>query len=192
MSVDCSACDSSKDINRLPQGWKKHKGVVYCHRCWQERYTLRAITIPVVSPIDGDWPALRQALRPMFAAVTQLSNWLVTEMFIHDVRRDDSLDKMPPMPRMYLYPDARTRFPTLPSRTVASLEHSVGRKYRARRYEVVWACKSSLPTFRHPQPFRVPAQAWMPQLDDGIPIVSLPIGDRPRPRGHGRKCAGHL
>ena len=69
----------------------------------------------------------------MWAQTTAASNWIMTELYARDVR-PGSEEKMPPMARVYLYPEARARFPGLPSVTVASLENGVQRKYRAVRY----------------------------------------------------------
>jgi hypothetical protein len=84
---------------------------------------------------------------------------------------------MPPMARVYLYPEARARFPGLPSVTVASLEQSVQRKYRAVRYPVVWTSAASLPTHRYPTPFPVPNQGWTASVEADQAIVSVRIED---------------
>lgn len=78
---------------------------------------------------------------------------------------------------VYLYPDARKRFPALPPQTLASLEQTCQRKYRAMRYDVVWTCRASLPTFRHPTPFPIPNQGWRAILENDTPVVSVRIGD---------------
>ena len=82
------------------------------------------------------------------------------------------------MPRIYLYPEARRSFATLPSQTVATLERSVAAQYRARRYEVVWTCAASLPTFRYPVPFPLPNQAWTVAFENNAPMVSVRLGDK--------------
>jgi hypothetical protein len=53
--------------------------------------------------------------------VTEAANWMMTELYTHDVQRHGEA-KMPPMRRLYLYPEARRRFPGLAPQTVASLE----------------------------------------------------------------------
>jgi hypothetical protein len=102
---------------------------------------------------------------------------MMTEFYARDVRRDGE-EKMPPMPQVYLYPEARQRFPELPSQAVASLEHACRQRYKAMRYEVVWTCAASLPAFRYPTPFPVSAQGWQAALEGEAPVVSLRIGDR--------------
>ena len=81
------------------------------------------------------------------------------------------------MARVYLYPEARARFPGLPSQTVSSLEQSVQRKYRAVRYAVVWTAAASLPTHRYPTPFSVPSQGWYATIEADQAIVSVRIED---------------
>jgi hypothetical protein len=90
----------------------------------------------------------------MWAASTQASNWILTELYARDARRTGKEEKLPPMPKIYLYPELRERFPELPSQAVASLENTVKAKYRAKRYETIWTAKSSLPVYRYPAIFR--------------------------------------
>ena len=106
-------------------------------KCWGERYILRTVTIPVVGPVDGTWKELRDDLRAAWADATALSNWLMTEYYVRDVRRNDQV-KLPPQPKTYLYPEATTRFPLVPSRTVAATDHAIAGKYRAARYKLIW------------------------------------------------------
>ena len=181
--ITCACCSISRAVKptpkgepRTPTGWKKLVDAAYCPECWRKQYILRAITMPVASPLDCSWDELRKALRTMWAQTTAASNWMMTELFARDVRKG-SEEKMPPMARVYLYPEARARFPGLPSQTVSSLEQSVQRKYRAVRYAVVWTAAASLPTHRYPTPFPVPKQAWAATIEAEQAIVSMRIGD---------------
>jgi rubredoxin len=150
ITITCAGCSISRAVKptpkgdaRTPTGWKKLGDATYCPQCWRKKYILRAITMPVASPLDCSWDELRKALRTMWAQTTAASNWMMTELYARDVRRG-SEEKMPPMARVYLYPEARARFPGLPSATVASLEQSVQRKYRAVRYRVVWTAAATI------------------------------------------------
>jgi hypothetical protein len=116
-------------------------------------------------------------LHGMWAATTRASNWLVTELYSRDIKRGDQ-PRMPPMPNVYLYPEARERFPTLPSRAIASLEQKVKRSYRAKRYETIWTCSASLPTYRYPSPFSIPSQGWTIHEEDSAPVIKLRIGSQ--------------
>jgi hypothetical protein len=175
----CRRCGVSRDDlgKRLPRGWKRQSEFVYCATCWNSLYLLRAITVPVASPLDCGWKELRAMLHEMWVASTQASNWLITELYARDVRRGDQT-QMPPMPKVYLYPEARERFPALPPRAIAALIQKVGRTYRAKRYETIWTCAASLPTYRYPAPFSTPSQAWSIQEEGTAPVVSVRIGSR--------------
>jgi hypothetical protein len=62
---------------------------------------------------------------------------------------------------------------------VASLEQTVGRKYRAKRFEVIWTHRSSLPAMRYPQPCPVPNQAWGFSFNEGgQPVIDVRLGDQ--------------
>jgi hypothetical protein len=175
----CRGCNATrtKPEKRLPRGWKRLAEEPFCETCWRKRYLLRAIAIPVASPLDQDWDQLRAALRAMWRLTTQASNWMVTELFTRDVKRQPGDEKMPPMARQYLYPEARQRFPDLPSQSVAALEQAVQAKYRAARYQTVWTCERSLPTFRYPVPFAIPNQGWSAVVEEERPVVSVRIGE---------------
>jgi hypothetical protein len=143
---------------------------------------IRAVTIPVIEPLSGSWKELRQALETMWVETTRASNWMMRELYTRDVRRNGQ-EKMPPMPHVYLYPEARKLFPDLPPQSVASLERAVSRKYRALRYRIVWTCGVSLPTFRYPTPFPIHNQSWTCAFDDGNrPTVSVRL-----PRGEAKR-----
>jgi hypothetical protein len=183
-SAPCLGCGTTiqwkkpPKTDRLPQGWKRRGGEIFCSACWRKKYILRAVTIPVASPLDCSWDELQTSLHSMWATTTAASNWMLTEMYARDIRRTGATDKLPPMPRVYLYPEARIRFPALPSQSVAALEQAVGRKYRAKRYDVVWTCAASLPTYRYPTPFGIPNQGWSVEMDQQKPIVSARVGDK--------------
>jgi hypothetical protein len=139
---------------------------------------LRAIVMPVASPGEMSWKELNEALKPLWAATTQVCNWMTTELYARDVRRQPGDDKMPSMKKEYLYPEARRKFPALPSHSVASLENAVQKKYRARRYDVIWRASASLPNYRYPTPFPATSQSWHAMLVEGRPIVSVRLGER--------------
>jgi hypothetical protein len=165
---------------RTPAGWKLHRKHHYCGDCWRKKYVLRAISIPVASPLGNlSWEDLRAALKVAWGQTTRCANRIMTECYVRDVKRTGSdREKMPPMPRVYLYPELRQEFPALPSQTVASLVQSCQRKYRALRYQVIWTGTASLPTFRYPTPLPIPSQAWSCHIAEDRPILSVRIGER--------------
>jgi len=178
--VLCSVCGAVKDTKneRLPKTWKRSNDGIYCGKCWRERMLLRAVALPVVEIIDGTWDEFRKVLHVAWAETTQATNWMMTELYSGDVRRQKDQSKLPAMERRYLYPQARTRFPELPPVTVAALEQAVQAKYRAARYEIIWTCGRSLPTARYPQPLPLPNQAWSVAMDGERPVVSVRVGNR--------------
>jgi hypothetical protein len=108
---------------------------------------------------------------------TTAANWMMTELYARDVRRKAE-DKMPPMGRVYLYPEARLRFPRLATQTVVSIEQRVQVAYRAARFEVVWTSTASLPTYRYPMPLPVHNQSWEATIPQERPVVRVRLGDR--------------
>ena len=87
ITITCAGCSISRAVKptpegdaRTPTGWKKLGGATYCPQCWRKKYILRAITMPVSSPLDCTWDELRKALRTMWAQATAASNWMMTEM----------------------------------------------------------------------------------------------------------------
>jgi len=180
--IACAGCTETAEIQkRLPIGWKHpQESTYYCGSCWKERYYLRAVNMTAAEPLDATWEELRTALQTMWRATTQASNWMMTQFYARDVRRDAGMEKLPPMPKLYLYPEARALFPVLPAQTVAALEQACRAKYKAMRRDVLWTCMASLPTFRYPTPFPVHNQSWSPERDSTgqRPAVNLRIGDR--------------
>lgn len=165
---------------RTPAGWKHQGEQYFCSECWRAKYILRAISMPVASPVDVSWEDLRASLKLMWQQTTAAANRIMTECYTKDVRRKPGEDKMPAMPRVYLYPTLREEFPGLPAQTVASLEQACQRKYRAARYDTVWVAKAALPTYRYPTPFPIPSQGWSARIQQERPLISLRIGDQRR------------
>jgi hypothetical protein len=175
--VTCCSCQRLGKSERLPHGWKRLGGTVYCEACWRERYSLRSIALPVVEPVGEDWAVFRQTLKDGWTEATAAANWMVTELYARDVRRNGE-EKMPRMARVYLYPEARLRFPGLASQTVVSIENHVQAAYRSGRYELVWTCTASLPTHRYPLPLPVHNQSWEATTIADRPVVRVRLGDR--------------
>lgn len=175
--IQCSDCSKEKLIRkRLPSGWKRKDRNFFCGICWRKRYILRTISLPIAQPLDCTWGELQAALDCMFSATTSCCNWLITELALRDVIRQPEDEKMPPMKRVYLYPEARILYPMLPSSTVGSLEQSITKKYVARRYDVRWLNRASLPCFRYPQPFPVHNKSWSADIQEGCMIISVRVG----------------
>lgn len=129
--------------------------------------TTRSLVLPIAGPVDATWPELRVALREAWGETTRAANWMLTELYARDSRRGPQDKKLGKMPKVYLYPEARKLFPLLASQTLSSLDREVTRKYRARRYEVLWTRAASLPTMRYPVGIPLHSQMWRLERDAG-------------------------
>lgn len=184
--IRCDRCGRERETKptakgepRLPGGWKRHMGAIWCDACWRASFVLRAITLPIAKPLGADWKELRAALKECWGSATQLANWAVTELAKADAVRTPDMDKLPPMPRVYLYPGAREILPEMDTGSVVSLLQAVEKRYRAARYDVVWRRAASLPTFRYPIPYPVHNQRWSVREDEGKGLIlTAPLGGR--------------
>lgn len=180
----CHKCDTERKGDKLPRGWKRHAGQVWCDRCWRAAFVLRAIAIPVVRPLNRPWPELREALAAVWADCTACANWAVTQLYTRDCKRNGEA-KMPGMEKCYLYPEARQRFPNIASNCVVSLLQATERKYREKRYEVVWTSGASVPNFRYPMPAPYHNATWRASYEpagesensDKVPCVTVQVRD---------------
>ena len=139
---------------------------------------VRAIIIPVAGPEEAAWEDLRETLRLVWADTTRCANWMMTQLYIRDVRHSAERRDLDRMPRIYLYPEARALFPDLPSQSIAALAQRVLSLYRRQRRDLLWSGKSSLPVYRYPAAFSTPAQGWTIHEQAGRWYVALRIGDR--------------
>ena len=153
------------------------KGEAYCRTCKQTSYSLRAVIVPVVSPLSGSWAELRDELRVLWSETTRCANWLVSELYARDIRRGADDERLAPMPHIYLYPEARANFPGLPPQSVAALTQEVLRRYRASRYDVLWARAATLASYRYPVAVTIPTQAWSLHTEQGQWIVSVRLSN---------------
>lgn len=183
--VTCGECGTERKSRpnreqqpKLPVGWKRLEAKIFCGDCWRQRYSLRALVIPVVEPLSGTWKQLEADLHTMWAETTEAANWMMTQLYARDVRRTPGIERMPPMKWLYLYPEVRLLFPNLPAKSITSLEQTIRRTYMAMRCNLIWTCATSLPTMRYPQPFPVHNQSWKFHFDEGNrPLVEGRIGE---------------
>ncbi len=191
--MKCSICGIEKEEKgRLPRGWKRLGEAVQCGACWQKAFLLRAVTIPVAGPIDPkDWPALREALGEAWGDSTRLANWAMTELVkVETVRKPDD-KKLGKAPNPYLYPAARKFVPEMSSTSVVAVLNTVQRKYNAARLDVIWRGAASLPSFRYPVPYPLPAQSWSIRYlsdEQKVPVLRVTISSQPF---HLRLRGGH-
>ncbi len=182
----CGKC--SREVNtkptkrgkeRLPTGWHRwpETSLPTCPTCWGATFVVRAVTFPVDRvELPRTWKDFTEALKSAWGQTTALANYLVTEYAKADGPRMPADKKLGAMPRTYLYPDARERFPALPAQSVVAVDHAVQGKYRRKRLDVKWRSAAALPTFRYPTPFPMHNQSWSADYtDDGRPRVTVPL-----------------
>jgi len=128
--------------------------------------TIKAITFRVAGPIGCEWKNLRETLDLCWQDSTRLANWAVTEMAKADVVRTPEMQKLPPTPAnkkgspFYLYPFARQVCPTMDAQSVVAVLNTVQGNYKKRRRDVIWRGAISLPRYRFPFPYSIPAVSY--------------------------------
>lgn len=177
--MKCTHCNSQTKAERLAPGWHRDPaGNAPCSKCWNFRYILRAITIPIAGPIDGTWSDLRDSLKTGWKAATRLSNWAVTELAKADVVRTAEMAKLPTPPQTYLYPGARAIAPEIDSGSVAALLHTVEKRWRAQRFNAIWLGNVSFPNYRYPVPYPIRSSDWTCEKDVEIIFVNVRLAGR--------------
>lgn len=174
-SIRCAGCGDERPAKptregdaKLPRGWRRTPDASpYCPTCWDARYVLRAITVPVAGPAEGSWEDLRDALRAAFEASTAAANVTIQALARADAVRTPDLERLPPCPTPYLYPVVREAVPGLDPQSATALIRAIEGKYRAIRYDVLWLRKAAWPTFRYPYPYPVHNQAWGLSVSSG-------------------------
>jgi hypothetical protein len=196
----CSHCDAERATKpnkdgtpRIPKGWKRFDDEQLCDKCLKRHYCIRAVTLPVVGVLeDTTWESLREALHESWSLATGLCNWAITELAMADTPRLPDMDKLPKMPRVYLYGLAKEGFPqgeALDARTRVSLLNGAEARYRAYRYECRWKCSKALPSYRYPQPLPMPpASVKLSAFGDGRVQANVKVGSS---RHHLLLAGGH-
>lgn len=156
--MKCDKCKlDAAGKTRLPTGWKRHNGTVSCKACWSSSYVMRAICVPIASPLNGEWKDLRTILQSAWERATNATRWAMKRLLENDIVRDESMKKIPKMPRVYLYGEKDW---SGWSQSAAALLRSTEAKYRSKRFDIVWRGTSRLPDIRYPQPYPVHNAAW--------------------------------
>lgn len=181
----CGSCQSERgEGDRLPTGWKRLGGAVHCEKCWRERYALRAVTIPIVSPVGMDWQELRKLLRESFDMVTQAANYCLRNLAANDRGIDPMTGKVgkfeaPTIGGKSIYKAIADAWP-IATQSAVALSQSVIAKYRACRFDMHRG-RASLPTIRYPHPIPVHNATWsISEGEDGGLVLNLPLGRKNR------------
>jgi len=175
----CPRCDReirTKTDKRLPKGWKRNAGVLWCAACWKACYCIRAMRFQVASPVEG-WKPFRAAVKLMWQSATRAANWISTELYVRDVKRDSSMERLPPRPKTYLYPELKELFPEFPKMALSGMEQRCTGNYNANRYNVIWKQDQSLRNYKYPVPFAVQSQGWTAYYENDYPMVAVRLAD---------------
>lgn len=187
--IHCVRCNTErktsrtrKDGLRLPPSWKwdaDDKPV--CGDCWRKAYVLRAVTIPVAEPVDATKDEMWAALRTAWEASTTAANVIVQEMLRADFVRLPSMEKIPPMPKVYAYGNAvHVGFYGMSAASFSALEQAVQKRYRKRRFDVLWERSERPPLYQFPTPYPLRPDSWKAKIDEagGHPLVKCSFGGR--------------
>lgn len=182
-AIECKA--TPKGNPRLPRGWKWRGGDAYSPDAWHSLYSLRAITVPIVSPHIEDaspsrlkeaWKLLGEQLKQAWQRSTEAANWAAKRLWSGDVTRQAGIAKCPAMPSVYLYGERDwTGWASSAQCVLRTIEQS----YRRRRYEIVWTGSAGVPFVRYPYPYPVHNASWnLEQLNGGEVVFDcrLPSG----------------
>ncbi len=192
--MKCASCQKqtnqaagSTPSNKLPKGWHWEPGTnnPACPACWNAKWVMRAITVPLAGPIDfNDSGPFRDAIKEAWWDSTRLANWAVTQLLKAEPGTTASSHTLGAMSKVYLYglfvkeyaDYSRWNGATAVARQIL---HWVEAQYRARRKEVHWLRCASAQTFKFPAPYMMDKNTWsMSWPDDQMPIFSVPIGGR--------------
>lgn len=192
----CGTVQAAKTLTSgnpaLPRGWHRHREETWCATCWKSNFMLRAVTVPLAGAVEGTqderrewWLRLWKLLHARWRDTTRTSNWAIGRLVAAEPARLADQARMPKLPRVYLYPEARALSPELAPQSVCALLQAVERRYRARRFWSYWRCEERPPTFRYPAPLPIHNQSWSVEiLEDGRAVVTARLG--PGPEGKWR------
>jgi len=176
---------TAKGNAKLPPGWKWRGDKCYSAEAWSQMYCLRAITVPVVSPViehhgpsevEAAWKLLREQLAEAWQKSTECANWAVRRLWSNDVLRQPGAKKCPPPPKLYLYGE---RDWTGWSQSAGAVLRTIESSYRRKRYEIVWVGSAGVPNVRYPYPFPIHNASWNLDQQPGGAMVfgcRLPAG----------------
>lgn len=192
----CDLCPQTAEVKprkdgapKLAMGWKRHGGKVYCPKCWKARFVTRAVTVPIVKPVDGEWAAFGRAIDELSYQSAAIANLTVAHWHAIDTaaytpappakKGTKTKVKLPPFPEVNIYQLARERFPNYPTSSLVALQQAARGKYMKDRWELLVRRTKSLPNFRTPMPIPLKATSITIEREDkkGV-IISARLLDR--------------
>lgn len=191
LPITCSITGTTVDVKatpkgnpKLPRGWKWIGGQAVSATAFADRYVLRAITVPVVSPdfhgnpdeMKAAWKILDSQLREAWEKSTEAANWAVRRLWSNDLTRVPGESKCPKMPDIYLYGE---RSWNGWSQSAGAVLRTIEQTYRRRRFEIVWVGSAGIPNIRYPYPYPIHNASWDLEQRKGGEVVfecRLPSG----------------
>jgi hypothetical protein len=124
-------------------GWKRTSDSVFCKDCWQKRYRLAAIILPIRPQDPKRWPELRPILGQLWRQSTCLANWAIHQLALHDsvpVPSHQKLVKPRPIALYRLAVDSYPDWSHWAGQTQAAnaLLRMAEKRWRRDRYQVLW------------------------------------------------------
>ena len=141
---------------------------------------VRAVTLPVATVENAEWPDFLTAAHAAWSLSTSLANWAVRQLAKAERERRSTDKKLWKSPSVYLYGQLahyhdRAAWDGCMSSAQCILR-GVEKKYRKRRFDMIWRNAESYPSMRYPQPFPIHNKDWKPSCsedDRGAPMVSV-------------------
>jgi hypothetical protein len=179
--LQCTPCGATRDTTLTPtgqpripsqSGWKRRTDALYCRDCWTKRYRLSAIVLPV-RPVDpGEWPALRQALKEVWAQTASLANWTILELVKRDMVRLPGMEKFPTVKPFAIYRYALENYPLWSwwqgqTQAANAILRMAEKRWRKDRYAVLWRNAQAVPSYRYGTPYPLDADAYALSHGDG-------------------------
>lgn len=170
--IRCSRCTvergtkkKRKGGDRLPPAWKRDDDEQpVCDKCWRTAYRLGVCIVPVAEAIGETKDAMWDAIRSCWNASTHAANLCVQTLAKADVIRSPEMEKLPTMPKTYLYGEIGT-LTTCDKLTLTAVIHAAEARYRKSRFGVVWTRKERLPLYQYPAPYPLRTDNWRVEID---------------------------
>jgi hypothetical protein len=153
-------------------GWKRTHDGVSCRDCWQQRYRLAVIILPIRPQDPKRWPELRPILGQLWRQSTCLANWALHQLALHDTVRVPSHAKLGKLNPIALYRLAVQSYPDWShwagqTQAANALLRMAEKRWRRDRYQVLWRRSQALPSYRDGLPYPLDADAWRLERGEG-------------------------
>jgi hypothetical protein len=180
-TLQCSSCGASKETKLTSKGlakiqsqwgWKRRSDSVFCKDCWQKRYRLAAIILPIRPQDPKRWPELRPILGQLWRQSACLANWAIHQLALHDsvpAPSHTSLVKPRPIALYRLAVESYSDWAHWAGQTQAAnaLVRMAEKRWRRDRYQVLWRRSQSVPCYRYGLPYPLVADAWRLERSEG-------------------------